>query len=69
MKIAAANLAFALSAGSFASAFVPQHQGRAFATKSSGLDMSAATETPTYTFAKSEEIFAEAKEVGVYTIA
>jgi len=61
MKIA---LAFIVSTTSFASAYVPQANGKAFARKSS-LDMSAATETPTYTFAKSEEIFKEAQEVSL----
>jgi hypothetical protein len=50
-------IAAAVLAGSAAAFSTP-----AFATKSSTLKMSA-VETPTYTFTKSEQIFAEAQEV------
>jgi len=48
-------LALAASSAAFAPA-------KSFARQSSNLGMSA-VETPTYTFTKSEEIFAEAQEV------
>lgn len=61
MKFTAAVSLLALGA---VSAFSPQ---QAFAGRSS-VSVSqnmAATETPVYTFEKSEEIFAEAQEVGL----
>jgi hypothetical protein len=57
MKFSLACTTLALTA-SMGAAFAPT---KAFA-RSSVLDMSA-VETPTYTFTKSEEIFAEAKTV------
>jgi hypothetical protein len=57
MKFVLAFSTLALTA-SVGAAFAP---GKAFA-RSSSLSMSA-VETPTYTFTKSEEIFAEAQDV------
>ena len=55
-----------LAAVGTVSAFTSQHAayaGRASSTTIISQNM-AATETPVYTFEKSEEIFAEAQEVG-----
>jgi glutamate-1-semialdehyde 2,1-aminomutase len=60
MKFALAASALALTATSFAAAFVPATGN---AKMASSLGMSAVDATPTYTFTKSEEIFAEAKEL------
>ena len=58
MKFTIAVSALALAASS--EAFSPLASPRSL---SSALKMAEATETKTYTFAKSEEIFTEAKEV------
>ena len=59
MKLTLATLALTAS---LSGAFAPN--GKAFATRSSSSLGMSAVETPaTYTFTKSEEIFAEAKEV------
>jgi hypothetical protein len=59
----AAGVTTALLAIGTASAFAPQSYAKSSSSSSTTTSLNVATE-PVYTFTKSEEIFAEAKEVG-----
>ena len=61
MRFAVASALLIGSAAAFSSP--------SFVKKGSSLSMSAVAETPTYTFNKSEEIFAEAKTVSELVIS